>query len=564
MAVKHLNEVLDPQRVPQSEPLPDQVANSAGGFAFAVNDLTRLDRFLILGSEGGSYYATERDLTKENVAAISRLANGPIDEAERAIARIVDISRTGRAPKTDPALFALAVFASSKIPVVRSFALDALPKVARIGTHLLHFAAFVNAQRGWGPALRRAFRAWYEALDERKLAYQVLKYQGRDGWTHKDLYHLAHMRGASDTIRGQIQYWVEKGWPGVGDTEHPIAEMAQIWAFERAKQLQASDPNDRDTLIKLITDHRLTHEMVPNDFKNFPEVWEALLQEMPVNATVRQLGKLTQVGLVKPLSDATTLIVKRLADIDAIKRSRLHPFNVLLALTTYGAGQGVKGKLTWTPVPQIQAALDKAFYTTFVNAPITGKKFYIGLDVSGSMGTSKIAGSHISAREASSAMCLVTARTEPAVHIAAFTSGGRGYSSRGGAELQPLTFHPMCSLQDVVKSTAAMDFGGTDCALPMLNAIENKMEVDCFVIYTDSETWAGNIHPCEALRRYRDKMGRDAKLVVVGMTSNGFTIADPNDAGSLDVVGFDAAVPQILADFAGNGVTLRHMPVADE
>ena len=43
---------------PQSEPLDErQVPNSAGGHAYPVDDMTRLQRFLILGSEGGSYYA---------------------------------------------------------------------------------------------------------------------------------------------------------------------------------------------------------------------------------------------------------------------------------------------------------------------------------------------------------------------------------------------------------------------------------------------------------------------------------------------------------------------------
>ncbi len=73
---------------------------------------------------------------------------------------------------------------------------------------------------------------------------------------------------------------------------------------------------------------------------------------------------------------------------------------------------------------------------------------------------------------------------------------------------------------------------------------------DAFVIYTDSETWAGrNMHPVQALRAYRRQMGVAAKLIVVGMTSNGFTIADPNDAGMLDVVGFDTATPRLIADF---------------
>ena len=67
--------------------------------------------------------------------------------------------------------------------------------------------------------------------------------------------------------------------------------------------------------------------------------------------------------------------------------------------------------------------------------------------------------------------------------------------------------------------------------------------------YTDSETWAGHVHPVEALRRYREATGIAARLVVVGMVSNGFTIADPDDPGMMDVVGFDTATPALLSDF---------------
>ena len=65
--------------------------------------------------------------------------------------------------------------------------------------------------------------------------------------------------------------------------------------------------------------------------------------------------------------------------------------------------------------------------------------------------------------------------------------------------------------------------------------------------------WCGcgaKVHPKEALNQYRERTGIPAKLIVVGMVSNGFSIADPNDGGMLDVVGFDTAVPQIMADFA--------------
>ena len=81
-------------------------------------------------------------------------------------------------------------------------------------------------------------------------------------------------------------------------------------------------------------------------------------------------------------------------------------------------------------------------------------------------------------------------------------------------------------------------------------ATEHGLEVDTFVVYTDNETWAGNIHPHQALVEYRQRTGIDAKLVVVGMTATGFSIADPEDAGMLDVVGFDAAVPSLITEFA--------------
>ena len=83
----------------------------------------------------------------------------------------------------------------------------------------------------------------------------------------------------------------------------------------------------------------------------------------------------------------------------------------------------------------------------------------------------------------------------------------------------------------------------------MLWAAQHKIETDVFVIYTDSETWAGKVHPHLALEQYRQKMGIAARLIVVGLTATQFSIANPNDAGMLDVVGFDTSVPAVIANF---------------
>jgi 60 kDa SS-A/Ro ribonucleoprotein len=218
-SMSYLKNIATRHATPQNQPIAGstQVANSAGGFAWAVDDWTRLGRFLILGSEGGSYYATEQALTTENAAAVLRCIE---EDGARVVRTVVEVSESGRAPKNDPALFALALAAAKGDASTRKAALDALPQVARTGTHLMHFAAFVDGHRGWGRGLRAAVAAWYNSKPARDVAYQALKYQSRDGWSQRDLLRLAHPKPASDAHR-TIYHWVTQGWPGVGETPHP-------------------------------------------------------------------------------------------------------------------------------------------------------------------------------------------------------------------------------------------------------------------------------------------------------------------------------------------------------
>ena len=146
--------------------------------------------------------------------------------------------------------------------------------------------------------------------------------------------------------------------------------------------------------------------------------------------------------------------------------------------------------------------------------------------------------------------------TEPNVEVVGFYAGHGGLKTdrKGrfghGDGLTPLPLSPRQRLDDAVRTVSDLPFGGTDCALPMLYAQSLQREIDTFVIYTDSETWAGEVHPAQALRAYRHVSGIEARLVVVGMVSNGFSIADPADPEMLDVVGFDTATPQLISDFA--------------
>jgi 60 kDa SS-A/Ro ribonucleoprotein len=255
---------------------------------------------------------------------------------------------------------------------------------------------------------------------------------------------------------------------------------------------------------------------------------------------------MTSIGLISPMSTVAKTVVETLDNQEALHKSMIHPFNVLLALTTYAAGHGVRGKLTWSPVAQVKDALDRAFLAAFRNIVPTNKNWYLGIDISGSMG-SPIANTHITMAMGAAAMAMVAARTEPWFCAYGFNSS-RGWD--GPVVMVDLGITKQKQLSTIMRGRPRWTGGSTDCSLPFRHALQENLPVDIFAIYTDSETWHGDIHPAQALQQYREKTGRPAKLIVVGMAANNFTIADPNDSGMLDVAGFDASAPTVMANFA--------------
>lgn len=512
------------------QPQRDQVENDAGGYVYALDRWSRLDRFLILGSEGGTYYATEQRLTKENAV---NLAEAIAEDGARVVARILAISESGRAPKVQPAIFALAACAGFGDDATRALALgDALRRVCRTGSHLLTFCSYIEQFRGWGRGLRRGLRAWYEAKPVRELAFQALKYQNREGFTHRDVFRLAHPL-ATEADRAALYAWIVKG--DVPGDEH--ASLALLRAHAAAK---ASEDAGAATCVELITASGLPREALPSTWLREPEVWKALLPALPMTALIRNLATLTRVGVLTPKADWTRDVAARITDRAALRKARIHPIAILAALETYRSGKSARGSASWTPVAAIVEALDAAFALAFENVEPTGARTLVGLDVSGSMSSGAIAGvPGITPRVGAAAMALSFVRTERDVTVMAFSE-----------DFVPFAIAKDESVASVVRRAEALPFMGTDCSLPVLYAMEHGLPVDLFVVLTDNETWAGTIHADEALRQYRRRTGIAAKLVVVGMTSTGFTIADPNDAGMLDVVGFDAAAPALIADFA--------------
>lgn len=541
---------LSPLETPQTKPLlgAPMIQNAAGGYVFELSDWDRLRRFLILGNCGGTYYASERKLTLQNAdVAISLIAqDGP-----RVVRELTEISDKGLAPKNDPAIFVLALASVKGDEITRKAAFDALPAVCRIGTHLFTFVEYRQAiGGGWGRGIRTAIAKWYTGRKASDIAFQAIKYQQRNGVSHRDVLRLTHPITQDEATRRifdaicQPQAEVDRTPPKARKTLTFRQTKATGWEGARTLApfidgwLRIKGETNPKIAAKIIAETNLQREFVPTELLTHAEVWEALLPSLGYTALIRNLGNLSKCGLLKPFSDAAIYVQAKLADGDSIRKARVHPWAVLLASRTYAKGSGFRGSGSWTVVPQVVAALDGAFDLSFHNVTPTGKRFIIGIDVSGSMSMA-IDNSPISVAEAAAAMALITVRTEPQCYTLGFHHG-----------LVDLGITSKDSLNDVLRKTAINNGGGTDCALPVRWARAAAVRADAVLCYTDNETWAGPTHAAAELQAYRREVG-PLKLGFVAFTATESSVADPSDSGSMNFVGMDASLPQAINAFIG-------------
>lgn len=511
-------------RTPQSQQArPDQVPNNAGGFVFAIDKWEQLNRFLLIGSEAGTYYVTARDLTVQNLDAVKACIQ---EDGVRVVKQAAEISVRGRAIKNDPAILILAAALSYGDNATKQAVRAAISDVCRTGTHILHFAAYADKLRRWGRGLRTTIQQWYDAQgskDVDALAYQMVKYQNRDGWSHRDLIRKAHV-GTDDLLTATLLDWALHGY----NAEKTYPAIVQM--FEAAK---TASPQQ---IAEMIADSGLSREMIQTDKVNDPVVARALAKNAPLTATIRNLGNMSKAGLLNPGDEVFERVIKLLSDPIALRKARVHPIALLIALKTYASGRGVRGSGTWTVVPQIVDALNNAFYMAFDAVEPLNKNLLIAVDSSGSMSANVVGTPGFSAAQAAAAMTLVTASIERNYKILAFDT-----------QVYDWPISPRQRLDDVMKNIPGG--GGTDVSALINRLIEQKRKVEAVIIYTDNETWAGSNHPYQAMAIYREQVNRKAKLIILATAANHLTVAAPDDPLSLTICGFDTTVPDVIHAF---------------
>ncbi len=513
----------------------DEVRNNAGGFVFEVSDKARLERFLILGTDGGTYYVGQNKLTDQNVdfakALIRKDERGVIDT-------LVDIADNNRAAKNSPSLYVLALVLAEGTDKAYLRETDVVNKVVRTGTHLFEFCNYIDSLGGWGRAKRSAVAGWYEGKNADEIAYQAVKYRSREGWTHRDVFRKVHPVGVDSTVGNFI---LGKGTGA--DSPDAIRGFAEMQSAGSVKEV-----------LDVLSRHKnLPWETIPTEFLTDEKVWKTLFYNGALGQTalLRNVTRFAKMGAFKDLV-FTGDVATALADGERIAKGRVHPVAYANALGVYRKGTPDRQSMgwylnynkDWTENAKISGALEAGFYESFGSVEPANKATMLSLDISGSMSACAPAGLvGLNCREASAVMAMVTLRTEPYAMITGF--------SRTMIEL-PISDRD--SLETAVKKISGLPFGGTDCSAPMRYAQAQGLGIDTFAVYTDNETWAGGTKPFQALKQYRNKTGRDSRLAVFGMASSPFSIADPSDRGMMDFVGMDSSAPKVFADFSAGRI----------
>lgn len=519
---------------PQTQPLPgrEMIRGRSGGVMFDAGLWAMLRRCLLLGTAENTFYAGKHELTQEFVHTVRQAV---YEDPQRVAAEILYASE-GRSINNSAPLLALVLLSMGSQPQAKQAFMEIFPQVVRTGSHFYEWLSYTKSMRGFGKMVRDAGRAWLSDPDAHKLAYQLLKYQQRSGFSHRDALRLFHVKPASDDHQALFA-WATQGWAELPE-EIPSAALAQIWWYEWLKR-------HPDQTHEAIAQGHLTHEMAAPVGTMDQQAWQLLFNEMPIGAMLRNLGSLTHLGVLGSQESANLERVHHvLTSREHLKKGRIHPLDILKALKTYASGGEVgRSQKKWQPVSRILNVLETALERSFEVLDPTGAVIMHAVDISGSMGFYTVPGSGILCSEIAAVMALATAKAEPNYAI-------RGFDT----EFRDLDITAKNSFQTAMKKTSSRTFGATDAGAAYRWMRRSGFFADVVVFWTDSESWAGSSHTSEALQKYRQKVNPNVKAIYVTLIPSHISLVDPQDPYSWDLGGFDPSLPRVIQMIAAGEV----------
>ena len=220
----------------------------------------RLTRFLILGIDGPTYYASEQKQVADFVQLVQDCLK---EDPYRTINETIRVSEAGLAKSNEAAIFVMAM--SSYSP----YSLDNMQRVVRTSYHLFQYMDIIKKlkPRGFGTSLNRAIARWYADKSDQDVAYQLVKYRQRAGWTHRDV--MMHGRPKHREV-----YKFAKPGTTIDLALMDIKAANMIQAADAA--IHGTDPVEVAHAVRV---GRLPWETVPTQMLNQTVIFADLIQD---------------------------------------------------------------------------------------------------------------------------------------------------------------------------------------------------------------------------------------------------------------------------------------------
>ena len=495
------------------------VLNEAQGPAYKLPAKHQLAQYAATGCLNQTFYAR----ADEQLAKVIELCQEVDAEF---IAKTAVFCRERGHMKDMPAL--LCALLSVKSPALLQ---QVFPRVIDNAKMLRNFVQIMRSgvvgRKSLGTAPKRLVREWLDARDPESLFKASV---GQDP-SLADIVKMVHPRPKNDAQAALFGYFIDRS-----KQSGELPELVR--AFEAFKKDRSSDVPD--VPFQMLTALEL----------GTPE-WTAIAARAPWQMTRMNLNTFARHGVFKE-KDMTHLIAERLRDPVKIAKSRVFPYQLMVAyLAAIGNSE----------IPQhVANALQDAMEIATRNVPEFPGKVYVFPDISGSMhmpvtGYREGSSSAVRCVDVAALVAATVLRKNPDAEVIPFESN-----------VVEVRLNPRDSVMTNAEKLASLPCGGTNCSAPLAFLNRRRAEGDLVIYVSDNESWVDSPRhgsfggsATATMKEWSNFRQRNpgARMVCIDIQPYG-TVQAKERHDILNIGGFSDQVFDVIAEFANGNLNANH------
>jgi 60 kDa SS-A/Ro ribonucleoprotein len=491
--------------------------NEAGGLAYTLPPKAQLAQLASTGCLNGTFYSD----AEGQLAKVLEIAKQVEPEF---VAKVALHARSKGHMKDMPAL--LAAHLSVASPGLMAEVFDRVvdnPRMLRTFVQIMRSGQV--GRRSLGSLPKRMVQQWIET----RTPEQLLRASIGEAPSLADIIKMVHPRPADPARAALYAYFIGKPH----DASLLPESILTYEAFKADPTLFADVPN---VPIELLSGMNLSTAR-----------WKQVAERISWQSLRMGLNTLARRGVLEDSALAAKL-AKKLADPEQVKRSRVLPYQLLVAFTN--AGKDVPAV--------IKDALQDAMEVATASVPVIDGKVWVLVDVSSSMhspvtGHRKGATTAVRCVDAAALVAACILRSNPQAGVIPFST-----------DVVPLEINRRDSVMTNARKLASLPAGGTNCSAPLAHLNVKGEKADLLVFVSDNESWIDSPRPYGSqttgvVAEWTKFKQRNPKAKMVCIDLQPYTTTQaPDRPDVMNVGGFSDSVFELIAGFLRGAGQAEH------